>query len=80
MTQVKVQIGKNKVTEGFISSLEKAFEKHDGVRISVLKAGGHDKQNVKAMAEVLVDRLGKNYTYKTIGFTIAIRKWKKPKR
>ncbi len=75
-----VQLGKNGITENFIESLRAQFNNLSTVKVNVLKNAGHDKKNVKEVAEKLVDALGKNYTFRVIGFTISIKKWKKEKR
>jgi len=72
-----VQMGKNGITDNFISSLKNSFRKHDNVKISVLKSCCRDKKELKKVSEEILDKLGKNYTAKTIGYTIAIKKWRK---
>ncbi len=72
-----VQMGKNGITDNFISSLKNSFKKHDNVKISVLKSCCRDKKELKKVSEEILDKLGKNYTAKTIGYTIAIKKWRK---
>ena len=77
MTTGISQLGKNGVTEGFINSLRNDFKKHVSIRISVLKSAGHEKGKVKKYSEEILDKLGKNYTSKIIGFVIVVRKWRK---
>ena len=78
--QSEIQIGKNGITENFIESLRINFNTHVQVRISVLKSADRDKEKVKEMAERILNDLGNNYTAKIIGFTIIIKKWRKPRR
>ncbi|MFH1307959.1 MAG: YhbY family RNA-binding protein [archaeon] len=80
MTQTTIQIGKNGVSVGTFTSLENAFKTNELIRICVLKSAGHEKSQVLKIAEKIVNKLGKKYTYKIIGFTIFIRKWRKDKR
>jgi len=80
MTQTSMQIGKNGLTEGIISWLKNAFKTHELVKVSVLKSGGHEKEKVKEMADKMVSELGRNFTYRIVGFTINVRKWRKDKR
>jgi RNA-binding protein YhbY len=80
MTQATIQIGKNGVNAGTFISLENAFKTHELVRICVLKSAGREKAQVREMAEKIVDKLGKKYTYRMVGFTIFVRKWRKEKR
>lgn len=78
---VETQIGKQGITENFISTLKHHFKNHKIVRISVLKsARGEDansKKVVKDLADKLVEHLGGNYIYKIIGFTIVLKVVKK---
>lgn len=76
----QIQLGKRGITENFISSLKKQFEKVQIVKITVLKSFCRDKQKLKEFSKEIIDKLGKNYTERTIGYTIAIRKWRKAKR
>jgi RNA-binding protein YhbY len=78
-TLSQVQLGKQGITDNFISTLKNHFTNHKRVRVSVLKSAGHDKTKVKAYTEEILNHLGKKFTTKTIGFTIIIKKWKKPK-
>ena len=80
MVQLEVQLGKNGLTDNFISTLKDHFKKHEQVRISVLKSAGHEKTQVRGMAEKLLSELGKNYTARVIGFKIVLRKWRKARR
>ncbi len=73
----EMQLGKNRITENFIENLKNHFKKHDNVKISVLKSCCRNKADIKKMAEEILKKLGKNYTAKTIGFTIALKKWRK---
>lgn len=74
-----MQIGKNKLTPEFIKDIGKRLEKHRNavVKISVLKSARENKGDVKKYAEELINKLGSNYTAKTMGFTINLRKWRK---
>jgi len=76
MTIMRTQIGKNGLTENFIETLKNAFKTHDLIKISVIQ----HKEETKKMAEEIVDKLGKKFTYKRIGFTIIVKKWRKARR
>ncbi len=80
MTQGQVQLGKNKVTENFIETIKNHFKKHDHVKIDVLKSAEREKEKIKVYREEILEKLGKNYTAKIIGFTIFVKKWRKAKR
>ena len=71
------QIGKNGVTENFIKTLKTYFKNYNSVRISVLKSGTRDREELKKMAEEIPKKLGENFTSRAIGFTIIVRKWRK---
>jgi len=77
MTISHVQLGKNKITERFLETLKGHFKNHENVKISVLKSCCRDKTELKEMAEKLLESLGKNYTSKTVGYAIAIKKWRR---
>lgn len=75
------QIGKKGLTKPFIESLAKTFKKHDLVKVSVLKSALRDREALKEMAENLCSELRalekKDFTYKAIGYTLVIKKWRK---
>ena len=71
------QIGKNGFTENFIDAIRKTFKNRDTVKISVLRSFSRNREEVNEIALKLCSELGKNYTYKIIGFTIIIKKWRK---
>ena len=72
-----MQLGKNGITENFILTLKGYFEKHEQVRISVLKSARESREEMKKHADEIISKLGKNYTAKIIGFKIILRKWRK---
>ena len=80
MPQMEIQLGKNGITDNFIETLKHIFENHENVRLSVLKSAGHDKEKMKEYSAELLEKLGKNYTGKIIGFKIILKKWRKAKR
>jgi len=73
----KVQLGKQGITDNFIETLRNHFKKLKIVKVSVLKSAGHDKVKVKEYSEEILEKLGKNFTARTIGFTIVLKKWRK---
>ncbi len=79
-TLATIQLGKNGLTDNFILTLKNHFKKHNNVKVSVLRSCCRDKKELKKMSEDLLNKLGNNYTTKTIGYTIAIKKWRKPVR
>ena len=80
MTQGQVQLGKNGLTENFIATLKNHFNKHKNVRIIVLKSAGREREKVKEYSKEILEKLGEKYTAKVVGFTIFVKKWRKPRR
>ncbi|VVB82506.1 CRS1 / YhbY (CRM) domain protein [uncultured archaeon] len=80
MVKSEIQLGKNGLTENFIQNLKDRFLKRETIRISVLKSAGHEKDKIKKYSEEILEKLGRNYTARTIGFKIIIKKWRKAKR
>jgi len=77
MTQGQVHLGKNGITENFISTLESHFKKHENVKISVLKGANPNKEQVKKYSEEILKALGERYTARVIGFTIFLKRWRR---
>lgn len=76
----EIQLGKNGLTDGFIESLKNHFTKTQNIKVSVLRSFCRDREELKKISEELLDKLGKNYTAKTIGYTIILKKWRKEQR
>ncbi|HTY43897.1 MAG TPA: YhbY family RNA-binding protein [Patescibacteria group bacterium] len=75
-----VQLGKQGITDNFVETLKHYFKKYENVKISVLKGAGHEKSKIREYSNELLEKLGKNYTSKIIGFTIVLKRWRKPMR
>ncbi|HKL23503.1 MAG TPA: YhbY family RNA-binding protein [Candidatus Nanoarchaeia archaeon] len=75
----EIQLGKNRITDNFIGTLKTYFDKVRTVKVSVLPAARDSKEDVKKYAKELLDKLGVYYTAKIIGFTITLKKWRKPR-
>lgn len=75
-----IQIGKNGVTLGVIQLIKNNFASRENVKAILLKSARQDKNSTKEAAEKIVNELGKNYTYKIIGFTIFLKKWRRDMR
>jgi len=80
----KIQIGKNGVSDNFIGTLKTYFKKKGVVKVSILKSAGgtgkEGKEKVREYSEEILKKLGKNYTSRIVGFTIALKKWRKARR
>ena len=78
--QAVLQIGKNGLTSGIIENIKNCFKTHNDVKVCLLKSAGHDRKKVREIAEQIIEELGKKYTYKIVGFTIFLKKWRKELR
>ena len=75
-----IQIGKKGISENLIESLKAHFKTHANVKLVFLSSSTRDRKKLKKQAEDILEKLGKNYTYRILGFTIFIKKWRKAKR
>lgn len=78
--QTTIQIGKNGLTSGIIESLKLAFITHKVVKIPVLKSARSNREDVQKIADKILEKLGRKYSSKIIGFTIIIMKFRKDVR
>jgi len=76
----ELQLGKNGITDNFIETVKTYFTDVRTVKISVLPSAREDKSDVKKYANELLQKLGVHYTAKCIGFTITLKKWRKPRQ
>lgn len=74
---VKLQMGKHGLSPEFLEQARKMFEGVKNIRISLLKSATRDKAHAKEIADELVAKLGSNYKYKIIGYTLVVRRGKK---
>ena len=79
MVVKEIQLGKNGITDNFLENLNNYFLKSRTVKISVLPSARESKEDVKKYAKEILDLLGEYYTSKVIGFTIVLKKWRKPR-
>ena len=75
-----VQIGKQGITDNFIETLKNHFKKSENIKISVLKNATRNRNDMKNLSNNILDKLGKKYTSRIIGFTIVVKKWRKAVR
>ena len=75
-----VQVGKNGVSENLIATLKTHFVNHQNVKVVFLKSSIRDRKKLKKSTEDILDKLGKNYTFRIVGYTVFIKKWRKAKR
>jgi len=76
----KLQIGKKGLTQEFVQQLKNIFDNEQVLKIVILKSACRDKSDAVKMADELLEMLGKNYTYRLVGYALTVRKWRKPMR
>lgn len=70
----EIQLGKQRVTENFIKTLQTYFVKNKVVKISVLQSLSTDKKEIKTLAEEIKNSLQGNFDIKLIGHKIILRR------
>jgi RNA-binding protein YhbY len=76
----QIQLGKNGLTENFICNLKHHFDTCKNIKISVLKSCCRNKEELKKISEEILEKMGKTYTTKIIGYTIIVKKWRREMR
>jgi len=76
----QIQLGKNGLTENFICNLKHHFDTCKNIKISVLKSCCRNKEELKKIYEEILEKMGKTYTTKIIGYTIIVKKWRREMR
>lgn len=79
MAVKEMQLGKNGITQNFIETLKTYFTDVRTVKVSVLPSARESREDVKKYAMLILNHLGLHYTAKVIGFTIILKKWRKPR-
>jgi len=76
---MEMQIGKKGLTEEFLEDIKKRFNKSSikNIKVSVLKSARENKEDVKKFAEEINNFLGDKFTYRILGFSIFLNKWRK---
>ena len=77
MPVANIQLGKQGLSDNFIQTLKHHFQKHKNVKVSVLKNARENKDDVKEYSKKILEKLGKNYTARVVGFKIMVKKWRK---
>jgi RNA-binding protein YhbY len=76
----QIQLGKNGLTENFICNLKHHFDTCKNIKISVLKSCCRDREELKKISDEILEKLGKTYTARIIGYTIIVKKWRRDMR
>lgn len=76
-----MQLGKSGTTESVLNEIKKRFKKreNENMKINVLRAARKNREDVKKYAEQIHKSLGNRFTYKIVGFSIFLKKWRKPR-
>ncbi|MEK6817559.1 MAG: YhbY family RNA-binding protein [Nanoarchaeota archaeon] len=72
----QMQLGKQGITENFINSLKNQFKNSQVIKVYVLKSASRDRKEIIMFKDDILEKLGKNFTGRIIGFTIILRKWR----
>ena len=77
--QEEIQLGKRGVTQELLGEIKKRFDrsKFTNLKIHVLSSARESREDVKKYAKEIHDYLGDKFTYRIIGFSIFLRKWRK---
>jgi len=76
----QIQLGKNGLTENFICNLKHHFDICKNIKISVLRSCCRDREELKKISNEILEKLGKTYTARIIGYTIIVKKWRREMR
>jgi len=78
-SQQEMQLGKKGLTNEFLDNLKKRFEssKINNIKISVLKSARESREDVKKYGSEIVSYLGGKFTFRILGFSIFVKKWRK---
>lgn len=81
-SQIEIQLGKKGLTNEFLESLKKRFEKTSvkNIKIKVLPSARENREDVKRYSEEIVKYLGKKFNSRIIGFSIFVLKMRKVQR
>lgn len=81
MKQIKkLQLGKNGPSTEFINQTKNIFKNEKIVKISILKSACRNIKDAEKIGKEIVDKLGKNFVYKRVGYVLTIRKLRKDVR
>ena len=79
-SRLEIQLGKRGLTKEFMEDIRKRFDDNNkvkNIKINVLKSARENKEDVKNYAKEISSFLGDKFTYRVLGFSIFIKKWRK---
>ena len=76
---MKIQLGKKGLTEKFLEEIKKRFQdkKIKNIKVDVLRSARETKEDIKRYAEEIKNFLGEKFSYRILGFSIFLMKWRK---
>jgi len=77
---MQLQIGKNGLTDAFVEQVRRLSQDKERMKITILKSACRDKAEAKQMCDDLVEKLGKNYTYRLIGYVCTLLRFRRAVR
>ena len=78
--RLEVQLGKNGLTKELLEDIKKRFDnsKVKNIKVSVLKSARvNGREDVKMYAKEIKGFLGEKFTFRILGFSIFLKKWRK---
>ena len=78
--RLDVQLGKKGLTKELLEDIRKRFEnnKIKNIKVSVLKSARvNGREDVKMYAKEINEFLGDKFTFRVLGFSIFLKKWRK---
>ena len=73
--QAKIQIGKNKLTDGVLNQIKDILKTRKSVRISMLKSSVSNKEEAIDISNKIMAFIGTGYRHRLIGHTIVIHRF-----
>jgi RNA-binding protein YhbY len=75
-----LQLGKNGLSSTFVEQVRSIFENEKMVKISILKSACRDKDEARKIGEELVEKLGRKFGFKLVGYVLTVMKFRKEQR
>ncbi len=78
-SQIELNLGKKGLTKEFLEDVKRRFDNSSvkNIKVTVLKSAREHRDDVKKYADELTKYLGIKYTYRILGFSIFLKKWRK---
>lgn len=76
----KFQLGKKGLTEEFLNQIEITFKTCRKIKIDILRSACRDKEEAKEIASKIIEKLGKNFDYKLVGYVLTVMKFNRSVR